>query len=402
MMNRRLTVFALATASFAVGLSGSAEERKSPLPVNKKTVPVTALDAPQNLVDDLNQASLQEAFRLLRSEYIKRDDFDYLELNRAALQGLLERLEFGATILTEKDRSSRNSPFKYFATTIDKSTGYIRFGEFNSSEVASLDLSLKKFKKDHGADLQTLVLDLRSPQAQAGFEVAAQILSRFRPPNELLFKIRRPQADRPRLFIAKAGDTSWIKQLIVLVDKETGNVGEIIAGVLKKQDPAVILIGEKTKGLPVEYRDVPLGEDRILRYAIAEVILDDDSSLFQTGITPDIVAIGNRKSKLEIFRRTEAKESELADYLFQKQRPRMNEAALVAGTDPELDYYLARSNGRPTPWDTPPLEDRTLQQAVDLLTTTKFFAPKNETKLKKWEPESKADDKNAEGETDED
>ena len=134
-MNRSLTVFALATASFAVVLSGSAEEKKVPLPVIKKTMAGTPPEIPQNLVDDLNQASLQEAFRLLRSEYIKRDDFDYLELNRAALQGLLERLEFGATILTEKDRSSRNSPFKYFATTIDKSTGYIRFGKFNNSEV---------------------------------------------------------------------------------------------------------------------------------------------------------------------------------------------------------------------------------------------------------------------------
>ena len=65
----------------------------------------------------------------------------------------------------------------------------------------------------------------------------------------------------------------------------------------------------------------------------------------------------------------------LAGFLTQTPRPRMNEAALVAGIDPEIDYYLLLSQNKPTPWDRPPLQDRALQQAVDLIDTTRFLEP---------------------------
>ncbi|MEM1443791.1 MAG: S41 family peptidase, partial [Verrucomicrobiota bacterium] len=160
--------------------------------------------------------------------------------------------------------------------------------------------------------------------------------------------------------------------------RETGNVGEIIAAVLsRKANPLVI--GEKTPGLTVEYRDVPLGEDRIMRYAIAEVVLDDDSSIFRTGIEPDIVTPTELPSKHAIFDATESGDS-LTKYLYQKQRPRMNEAALVAGIDPEIDYYILRSNGKETPWDKPLPQDRALQQAVDLLNTNAFLESGRKTR----------------------
>jgi hypothetical protein len=57
----------------------------------------------------------------------------------------------------------------------------------------------------------------------------------------------------------------------------------------------------------------------------------------------------------------------------------MNEAALVAGTDPEIDYYLLLSQNKPTPWDRPPLQDRALQQAVDLLDTARFLGSKEKS-----------------------
>ena len=346
-------------------------QAKSPTPV---PVAEPAADNPKKLrelIDGLEQGSLQEAFRLLRSEYIKHDDLDYLEINRAALQGMLDRLDFGAMLLTEKSRSARNSAFRFYREKIDDDTAYLRFGRFEKSEIKQLDEAMADFTADKKID--TLIVDLRSPQAQADFGIAAEILGRFRPPNELLFKIRRPGNDRPTLFISKPTKATWRRDIILLVDTETGNVAEIIAAVLKRQSDCLI-IGEKTPGLTVEYRDVPIGEDRILRYAIAEVVLEDESSIFQKGITPDIPTPTSPKLKQAIYRETE-KGRKLTEFLFQKQRPRLNEAALVAGTDPELDYYLLRSARKPTPWDKPPLQDRALQQAVDLLTTKDFVVP---------------------------
>ncbi|MDF1816838.1 MAG: S41 family peptidase [Verrucomicrobiales bacterium] len=323
----------------------------------------------ETLVDGLNQANLQEAFRLLSSEYIKREDLDYLSLNRAAMQGILERLDFGAMLLTEASRSAQNSPYPFLSARIDDQIAYIRFGKFNRDELSSFDSVITEFREEE--KIKTLILDLRSPQAQAEFTIASEILSRFRPPNELLFKIRRPGNERPTLFPSKPNAVSWGREIVILVDKETGNVGEIIAAVLQRKNNSLV-IGEKTKGLTVEYRDVPIGEDRILRYAIAEVILEDESSIFQKGITPDLPTPAELESKHEVFEKIN-QQTPLSKFLFQKERPRMNEAALVAGTDPELEYYLAKSNGRKTEWDEQLPEDRVLQKAVDILRTRDFL-----------------------------
>jgi hypothetical protein len=325
----------------------------------------------REMIDTLNQASLQEAFRLLTKNYIHHEELDPLAVNRAAMQGLLARLDFGAMLLTEKSLESRNSPFRFFSEKITDNTAYIRFGRYDKQGVTDLDNALNVFSNEK--EIKNLILDLRSPQAQADFAIASEILSRFRPPNELLFKIRRPGNDRPTLFISTTNETNWSRKLVLLVDRETGNVGEIIAAVLQRSNDCLI-IGEKTPGLTVEYRDVPIGEDRILRYAIAEVVLEDDTSIFQKGIAPDIDTPTPYEAKRAIYSLTQNGEK-LTKLLFPRQRPRMNEAALVAGTDPEIDYYLLRSNNKPTPWDKALPQDRALQQTVDMLQTNEFLYP---------------------------
>jgi len=333
---------------------------------------VPAADEPARLrdsIDSLEQSHLQEAFRLLTREYIHHEQLDPLEVNRAALQGMLDRLAFGAMLLTDEERSSRDSPHRFHRDEINTTTAYLRFGRYDESEVEALDQALAHFSGL--GDLEHLVLDLRSPQATADFAIAAEILSRFRPPNELLFKIRRPGNERATLFVSKPVGSSWTKNLVLLVDRETGNVGEIIAAVLRRETGCLV-VGETTPGLTVEYRDVAIADKLTLRFAIAEVALEDDSSIFQTGIAPDIETATPAETKTRVFRETE-QGLPVADLVYLKQRPRMNEAALVAGTDPELDYYLLRSSKRPTPWDEPPLQDRVLRQAVDLLDTTGFL-----------------------------
>ena len=330
----------------------------------------------RELIDTLDQSSMQEAFRLLTNDYLHHTQLDDLEVNRAALQGMLNRLDFGAMLLTEKSRAERNSPFDFHHARVNDTIGYIRFGRYQESELAQFDAALAEFNTTEGP--AHLILDLRSPQPQAEFTIAAQILSRFQSPNELLFKIRRQGNDRPSLFVSSSVPAGWRKDVILLVDSETGNVGEIIAAVMKRETGCLI-IGEQTPGLAVEYRDVPVGEDRILRYAIAEVVLEDDSSIFQEGVAPDIISVTVPKTKYDIYHAI-AEGTPLTNFLYQKQRPRMNEAALVAGTDPEIDYYLLLSQQKPTPWDRPPLQDRTLMQAVDLLETTYFLKPARKVK----------------------
>lgn len=375
-MMRCLLFPLLFTASWLVAEEGapSPAEASAPAPQSPQEAQVISPapvqpEAFDSLVDSLDQGALQEAFRLLTKESIQGPELDPLEINRAALQGLLERLEFGAMLLTEKGRAERDSPFRLHHERVHDAVAYVRFGRYTEEEIAEFDAALETYQADEKVEF--LILDLRSPQAQAEFSIAARLLSRFRPPNELLFKIRRPGNERPTLFVSAPESVSCRLKPLLLVDQETGNVGEIIAAVLQRKTDCLVL-GEATPGLAVEYRDIRLAEDCILRYAVAEVALDDDSSIFRSGITPDLITPTPAQAKHALFRAVDEGKA-LVDFLYQKQRPRMNEAALVAGTDPEIDYYLLRSQNQPTPWDQAPPQDRALQQAVDLLHTTRFL-----------------------------
>jgi C-terminal processing protease CtpA/Prc len=180
------------------------------------------------------------------------------------MQGLLERLDFGAMLLSRAGREASDAPFDFHSEKLSKEIGYARFGKFKKEEVDELDKTLARFSDE--SKMRTLILDLRSPQALADFEIASLILGRFRPAGELLFKIRRPNEDRARLFTSRSAAKVWDREIIVLIDRETGNAGEIIAAVLRDRNGS-LLIGETTIGMTVEYRDVPVAEDRILRYA---------------------------------------------------------------------------------------------------------------------------------------
>ena len=340
----------------------AAEEAAKPAAAQPKNL--------EEIIDGLPQNSLQEAFRLLRSDYIQADRLNYLELNRSALQGLLGRLEFGATLLSGAGRAAADSPFNFHAQTLTRHAAYLRPGKFVTEDIDALDAALKNFNTDD--ELDTLIVDLRSPQHQADFNIAARFLSRFLGSGDLLFKITRPGEKRPSLFLAESAGQRWDKDVLILIDRETGNVGEIIAAVLRRETGALV-IGEATLGLTVEYRDVPLGKDRFLRYAVAEVLLADDTSLFKKGVEPDLPGVTSAKKKHAIFAATG--KQDLKTFLIDEERPRVNEAALVAGTNPELGYFLAKSKGEATPYDEPPLQDRTLQQALDLLATKRFFEP---------------------------
>ena len=130
---------------FLVGIS-SAEVTPPTSPQHATPSPLA--DRPKRLgelIDTLDQGSLQEAFRLLTKDYIHYDLLDSLEVNRAALQGMLTRLDFGAMLLTEKSRSEQNSPFDFHHTPINSEIAYLRFGRYNEAELEKLDTAIREF-----------------------------------------------------------------------------------------------------------------------------------------------------------------------------------------------------------------------------------------------------------------
>ena len=81
--------------------------------------------------------------------------------------------------------------------------------------------------------------------------------------------------------------------------------------------------------------DLPLPSGKILRVAVGEVMLPEARPLYPTGLTPDLPVEMPEKDKREIFQASLTKG--MSGFVFEAERPHLNEAALLAGTNPELE-----------------------------------------------------------------
>ena len=131
-----------------------------------------------------------------------------------------------------------------------------------------------------------------------------------------------------------------------------------------------VVIGQKTKGAAAEFNDFPLQGGRVLRLAVAEVLLPGDVSVVPEGVKPDIAVEVPAETEAQVL----ALEAEkgAAALTNEVERVRLNEAALVAGTNPELDAAQAAQGTRGQKAK-PPLHDAILQRALDLITTIAVF-----------------------------
>jgi hypothetical protein len=63
----------------------------------------------------------------------------------------------------------------------------------------------------------------------------------------------------------------------------------------------------------------------------------------------------------------------MAFFVFETDRPHLNEAALLAGTNPEIDAAQAAQQRRGQNGDPPALHDAALQRAVDVVTSIAVY-----------------------------
>lgn len=340
-MNRLLSIL----AALGSGTLASGAESRTPPPV-----------------DEVSQAAIQSAFQILRRDYIRREDLTLEQLNRAALRGLLERLSFGAELI-KNDASATPPESHVTAEALTPRIACLRPQAFTSEEVAPMREALGKFKEQ---GTEHVILDLRSPAGPGEFETAAAMLELFLPKGLLLFKLRQLGAGEAQPMLSRR-DPAWSGSLTVLVDGETNNLGETIAAVLRQQKRAV-LVGAPTRGATVRYESVPIEAGWRLRFARAEVLLADDSSVFRRGLKPGLTVALDPKAKHNLFAAPTMKAG-----VFEQARPRFNEAALVSNKNPELDDYIRRSGGEVMSYDNPGKHDTVLQRAVDMLMSRDQF-----------------------------
>lgn len=316
--------------------------------------------------DALSLEELKQAVDIMRENYIRPDALNDEALARAGVQGLLDRLGAGARIYPKRaEVAEQVSPFHH--ETLGAGVAYIRLGVLNHENLAALDKALNERAAKPAA---SLVLDLRASPPSTDFEFAAEVCRRFCPRGRILFSIKRPKVNDEEILTSR-DEPRWRGLLVVLVDGDTAGSGEIIAAVLRTHLRAYV-VGQRTQGEAAQFDDISIGGGKVLRVAIGEVTLPDNSPVFPGGLLPDLVVPVSQAATDAIL--ATAADGGVAPLVEEKERPRMNEAALVAGTNPELDalreQQLQRARGeQPKPMQ----RDVTLQRALDYITGVTVF-----------------------------
>jgi hypothetical protein len=330
-----------------------------PKPVVKESL------SPQEAADAMSEDELKGIIETLRATYVRPAELEEPALSRARLHGLLQRMGNGARIYSGPSQASAEmQPFR--AAMLPNEIAYIRIGALDPDTAANLDVTLESYKKPPGA----LVLDLRATPPHSDFELAAEVCRRFCQKGRILFSIKRTRANDEEVLTSRMNPL-YRGPLVVLVDSDTSGSGEVIAAVLRTHLGAYV-IGNQTKGEAAQFEEIALEKGRVLKVAVGEVTLPDATPVFPGGLRPDLV-VDVTQEKTDELLYAAMQEQDLTPFVTEKERARMNEAALVAGTNPETDAAIeAQRNKAAGKLPKPHLRDVALQRAVDYITAVRI------------------------------
>jgi hypothetical protein len=342
---------------------------QSPAPVSKSASPSAApspspTPTTEQMINSLGEGDLQAAISLLKSNFTNPEAITDAELNRATLEGLLVRMPGGLMFLpTREGWRPTASAIPFYSEIFEGHIGYVRLGALDNTNLKELDKKLQDFL---AKKVDAMIIDLRASSI-GDFATAAEFAKRFCPKGKALFSIRKPGARQDRTFNSDR-DPVFQGLVVVLNDSETAGGAEALAAALKVYNKALI-IGQPSAGRAVEYSDLPLPSGKMVRVASAEAVLADGQALFPSGVKPDLPVEMSLADKKQVFKT--AGEKGMSQFVYETERPHLNEAALIAGTNPEIDVPDAqrRIRGR----ERQPPRDSVLQRALDVVSSLEIY-----------------------------
>jgi carboxyl-terminal processing protease len=338
--------------------------RKTPALLACLLLPLAAAAAPEappaagDPVGALDDAQVAQALEILRTRHFRGATLDGPALDRATLRGLLADWSRGAELVAQPAAAPAESAFR--SEQLEGGVGYVRLGSLGDKNLAELDKALRGFA---AAKVAGLVLDLRATPDSQDFAAAARVASRFVAPGTKLWSLAPAGGGSGRDFTAE-GERLFDGTVVVVADGAASGAAEALAATLRRHVRA-LLVGTPTAGRAVEFAALPLGASGQLRVAVAEVKVDGLPPLHPGGLAPDTTVPQDPAERDRVL--AAAAEQGAAPFIFERERARLNEAALVAGTNPEIAAAGADGEGDAG------LMDRPLQRAVDLVTAIGLF-----------------------------
>jgi hypothetical protein len=320
----------------------------------------------EDLVNSLSPPDLQAVITLLKGNFTNPDEITDTELNRATVEGLIMRLPRGVMLLPAKENAPAETPTVFYSEIIGGHIGYVRVGSLNAANLQALDKSIANFA---AKNVNALVVDLRASPATTDWPLAAEFAKRFCPKGKTLFTLRKPAGHQDRV-LSSDRDPAFRGLVMVLTDGDTAGAAEAIAAALRFYNKA-LLIGQVTAGRAAEYSDLSLPSGKILRVAVAEMVSPDGRPLFPEGTKPDLPVEMSTADKRQIFQLSG--EKGMGPFVYEGARPHLNEAALLAGTNPEVEAAEAAQQRRGRAPEKPPAHDPVLQRALDVVTSLEVY-----------------------------
>ena len=320
----------------------------------------------EDLINSLGLPDLQAIITLLKSNFTNPDEITDTELNRATVEGLITRLPRGVMLLPAKENAPAEAPNVFYSEIIGGHIGYVRVGSLNAANLQALDKSVANFA---AKNVNAVIVDLRVSPATTDLPLAAEFAKRFCPKGKTLFTLRKPAGHQDRVFSSDR-DPAFRGLVMVLTDGDTAGAAEAIAAALRFYNKA-LLIGQVTAGRAAEYSDLLLPSGKILRVAVAEMVSPEGRPLFPEGTKPDLPVEMSMADKRQIFQLSG--EKGMGPFVYEGARPHMNEAALLAGTNPEVEAAEAAQQRRGRAPEKPPAYDPVLQRALDVATSLEVY-----------------------------
>jgi hypothetical protein len=382
--SRRLACLLILGSAFAPGAASGVDDES----VSAQT------SSAQAWVESLPNSVVDEALESLWARFpdLRRKTPD--AARRSALLGYLAGQMPGVRLLPTLPSGEEASPQEqtpFHAEILPDRSAYVRLGSWSPDLPARLDTALADWLR---LGLLRVILDLRSKEQGGSLQMAAQLAGRFLPEGIPLFLVSSSGAQsKPAEMIHNQWASPWVKDakpgstrlLVVLVGGQTAGPTEALAAALRARARA-ILIGHSTPGCATDFGEISLGVHGRLRVPVAEPVWEKqvpsgDGFNSTTGtvlgrpLVPDI-RVTDTESAVAAVLAEEMKQGKLGPFTLDPERPRMNEAALVAGRNPEWEESIRLARAPKTAGSSIPTRDSGLRAALDFFKGWEVFRPR--------------------------
>jgi len=219
-----------------------------------------------------------EVYQLLRAHLNGASEAD---LNRAAVEGLLDQLKSGAMLAGGAPGGEEASAGSTLGKSIiyDDSFAYFRVVKVETNLAGELMASYREMAATNKSRIKGMVLDLRFAGG-ADFAAAAAAADCFLNADGLLLECGGVAARSTKK------DNAITVPLAVLINSKTSEAAEGLAAVLR-QTSTGLLLGSQSAGRARVFKEFPLTAGGQLRIAVGDIKLGD-GVVFRGGIKPDI------------------------------------------------------------------------------------------------------------------